>query len=273
MRKEWQFAGEPDLAYCEFEQIERQIAAKEFFSASNLGPLLSEPVEGRAGGSPGFMTIQRQEAQNPDPLLPRVSVVDDDPDLLAFFKALAESGRFVMLAGYSSGQEALAQLPHNQPDLVFMDFRLPDLSGIECTKRLTTILPQLRIVVLTGQPEQSTLLDAFRAGAVGYLLKPCTADETLAVIDEVMKEGVFVGKTALPYLHRIIRRLRQRDPAWNLTEREEQLIACIFEGMSYKEISSRLGIRESTVHTHMDHLFEKMGVHSQDEMIARFLLP
>jgi len=220
------------------------------------------------------MTIQRQAGQTATTAaLPMVSVVDDDPDLLRFFEDLAESGRFILLGAYSSAQAALTHLPHNPPDIVFIDFRLPDLSGIECTRRLTTILPRLRIIVLTGQPEPSTLLEAMRVGAVGFLLKPCTANETLAMIDEVLNDGVVLGQTALPYLRRIMRRLRHSDPAWNLTEREEQIITCIFEGKSYKEMASHLGIGGSTVHTHMDHLFEKMGVHSQEELIAKFLRP
>lgn len=205
--------------------------------------------------------------------LPKISVVDDDPDLLAFFKDLADAGHFVLLGAYSSAREALTCLPQSRPDVVFMDLRLPDMSGIECTKRLTTLFPRLKIILITGHPEPSVLVQALGAGAVGFILKPCTIDETLAVIKEVLNGGVVLGKTALPYLRRIIHRLRHRDSDWNLTAREEQMIACIFEGQSYKEIASSLGIAQSTVHTHMDHLFEKLGVHSQEELIDKFLRP
>jgi DNA-binding NarL/FixJ family response regulator len=158
-------------------------------------------------------------------------------------------------------------------DVVFMDLRLPDMSGIECTRRLTTILPGLPIILITGHPEPSVLIQALRAGAVGLVIKPCTVDETLAEIQEVLNEGVVLSKTALPYLQRLVRQLRHHDPSWKLTEREEQLIALIFEGKSYKQISEVLGIGHSTVHTHMDSLFAKLGVHSQKEVIAKFLHP
>lgn len=203
--------------------------------------------------------------------LAKISVIDDNPDLLSFFKQLADSGLFILLGAYDDAVKALAQVPKTRPDVLFIDFKLPDMSGIECTGRLTTILPDLKVILITAHPEPLVLLRAFRAGAAGFILKPFTADEILQGISEVLKEGVALNKSALPYLRRIIRQLRHRDPTWNLTEREEQLIACIFEGMSYKEIGEVLGIETSTVHTHMDHLFAKMGVHSQEELIAGFL--
>jgi DNA-binding NarL/FixJ family response regulator len=220
------------------------------------------------------MTVQiKAEQTASDTPLPKVSVVDDDADLLTFFKELADSGRFVLLGAYGSAREALADLPQRRPDILFMDLRLPDMTGIECTRRLTTLLRGLKVIVITGHPEPSVLVQAFRAGALGFVVKPCTVEEILAAIRDVLNEGVMLGKTALPYLHRIIRHLSRRDTDWNLTEREEQLIACVFEGMSYKEIASKLKIGQSTVHTHMDHLFAKLGVHSQEELIAKFLQP
>ena len=218
------------------------------------------------------MANQLQQAQTTsDTQLPTVAVVDDDPDLLTFFKDLADLGRFKLLGAYSNARSALANLPRQPPDIVFMDVRLPDMSGIECTRKLTVLLPGLRIIVITGHPEQSILIQAFMAGASGFVIKPCAIDETIAAIYEVLNEGVALGKKALPYLRRIIHRFRHLDPACNLTEREEQIIACIFEGKSDKEIASRLGIGFATVRTHMNHLFEKLGVHSREEFIARFL--
>ena len=114
--------------------------------------------------------------------LPAVCVVDDDPDLLTFFSDLADLGHFGLLGTYTTAREALTHLPHCRPDVVFMDVRLPDMTGIECTKRLTTILPKLQIVVITGHPEQSLLIQALRAGAAGFVVKPCTVDETLSAI-------------------------------------------------------------------------------------------
>jgi len=220
------------------------------------------------------MTIQGQADQTPtNAALPKVSVVDDDPDLLTFFKDLADTGRFVLLGAYTNGREALAQIPQCPPDIVFMDLRLPDMSGIDCTKRLMTILPDLSVVVLTGHPDHQTFVRAFMAGAKGFLTKPCSVEETLAAIKDVLSNGVVLGKAAVPYLQRIFHQLSHLDQGWKLTDREKQILACIFEGKSDKQIANALKIRAATVHTHMSHLFEKLGVHSRDELIARFLQP
>lgn len=220
------------------------------------------------------MTAQAPgESNRGERATPKVSVVDDDPDLLTFFKDLAGPGRFTLLGAYSSGREALASLPRNLPDVVFMDFRLPDMSGIECTKKLTTLFPGLKIIVITGHPDLWVFLQAIRAGAAGFVVKPYAVDETLATVKEVLSEGVVVNKTTLHYTRQFIRQSRHLDPGWNLTEREEQLLACILEGKSYKQIASTIGIGIATVHTHMAHLLRKMGVHSRAELLAKFLQP
>lgn len=206
-------------------------------------------------------------------LLPRISVVDDDPDLLAFFKGLADIGHFVLIGAYSNAGDALAHIVNSPPDIVFMDLLLPDMSGIECTRRLTAILPDLMVVVLTGHSDEQTFVMALQAGAKGFLIKPCTLEETLTAIEDIGETGAVLGKTAFPYVQRIIRQLGAPDPSWNLTEREKQVLACIMAGMSDKKIAAVLNMGEATVHTHTSHLFEKLGVHSRSELIAKVLQP
>jgi two-component system chemotaxis response regulator CheY len=84
--------------------------------------------------------------------LPKVCVVDDDPDLLDFFKGMAELGHFHLIGAYAGATEALQGLPNRRPDVVFMDLLLPDMSGIECTEKLIALLPQLRVVVSRATP-------------------------------------------------------------------------------------------------------------------------
>jgi len=109
------------------------------------------------------------------------------------------------------------------------------------------------------------------AGAKGFLIKPCTIEDALNALHAALRWGVAFGEAALPYLLEIIHRFRLFDLAWNLTPREEQILASVFEGKSYREISSALGIGEATVHTHLTRLFEKFGVHSKEQLIAKFL--
>ena len=219
------------------------------------------------------MTIRRQKSRGgTKEAPPKVSVVDDDLDLLAFFKDLGDQGHFELIGAYGSAREALQHLPNQQPDLVFMDILLPDMSGIECTKALLALLPRLRVVVITGHPEDSTLIRAAIAGAQGFLVKPFSIEDTLNAIRDVFKWGGVLGKTALPHMLRIIHNLRHLGADHGLSEREEAILAALLRGQTAKEISTALNIGEATVHTHTHRLFKKLKVHSRQELVSKLLL-
>jgi two-component system nitrate/nitrite response regulator NarL len=203
--------------------------------------------------------------------VPRIAVVDDDPALLSLFKELSALGHFELVGTFSTASDALAHLPKCHPDLVFMDIRLPDISGLECTERLTTILPQLRVIVLTGHPDNETFVRALMAGANGFLIKPCGIEEILKAMRDVLNGGVVLGKDALTYLTGIVHSFRRLDPGHHLTEREKQILAGIFAGQVDKEIAGTLGIGFATVRTYLNQLFKKMKVHSKRELVAKFL--
>jgi DNA-binding NarL/FixJ family response regulator len=109
------------------------------------------------------------------------------------------------------------------------------------------------------------------AGAQGFLVKPCSIEETLSAIDDVLKWGGVLGKTALPYLLGIIRNLRHLSAGHNLSEREEEVLAGILGHQTYKQISQSLNMGEATVHTHTHRLFKKLEVHSRKELVEKFL--
>ena len=204
-------------------------------------------------------------------LSPSVCVIDDDPSLHDFLGELGSQGHFRLIGSFASGGEALSGLPRLSPDLVVMDNRLPDLSGIDCTRKLTTLLPELPIVILTGYPERQIFIRSIIAGARGFLVKPCSAQEILAAIRDVLRGDFVFSKPVLPYLVDMIRQFREVAPQNTLTTREEEILGCLFEGQSDKEIASTLGIGTATVHTHMHRLFEKLGVHSRREIIFKYL--
>jgi len=165
----------------------------------------------------------------------------------------------------------LERLPAVRPDVVIMDIRLPDLSGIDCAVRLKTLLPQLPVVILTGYPDSQNFFRSLMDGARGFLVKPVSPRELVDAIAQVLKGEFALAKEVVPFLIQLVRQVRQIDPDNLLTRREEEVMACLFEGLQDKEIASRLGIGAATVHTHMHRLFEKLGVHSRRELIAKFL--
>ncbi len=204
--------------------------------------------------------------------IPRVSLVDDDEDLHLFVKDVGDSGHFQFVLPCRTAAEALEQLPQDRPDAVIMDIRLPDMSGIDCTAKLHAILPALPILMLTGYPDGRVFFRSLMAGARGFLVKPVSVADLLRAVDDVVKGKFALGEQAFPFLLQLVQQLKQlTQDNQSLTKREQEVLACIFEGMQDKEIASALGIGTATVHTHMHRLFEKLGVHSRQDIIAKFL--
>jgi len=212
------------------------------------------------------------EAQHSgNPLNPRIALVDDDENIHLFVKDLGDLGNFRVVGSFYTGAQALDRLPEDRPDVVIMDVRLPDMSGIDCTAKLKTILPGLPIIILTGYPEGPTFFRSLMAGAKGFLVKPVVAKELLTAIEDVLKGEFALARQVVPFLIQLVHHVRQITRESRLTTREEEILACLFQGMQDKEIASALGIGTATVHTHMHRLFEKLRVHSRREIIAKYL--
>ena len=203
--------------------------------------------------------------------VPKIAVVDDDENIHVFVNDLADLGHFKLVGSSYNAAQALDRLPEMRPDAVIMDLRLPDMSGIECAAKLKTILPGLPIIILTGYPDGRSFFRSLMEGAKGFLVKPVTAQEFLNAIDEVLKGEFALAKQVIPFLIQLVHQVRQVTQESRLTMREEEILACLFQGMQDKEIASALGIGTATVHTHMHRLFEKLGVHSRRDIVAKYL--
>jgi DNA-binding NarL/FixJ family response regulator len=202
---------------------------------------------------------------------PKLAVVDDDENIHVFVKDLGDLGRFKLVGSSYTAAQALDRLPEIRPDAVIMDLRLPDMSGIECASKLKTILPGLPIIILTGYPDSRSFFRSLMEGAKGFLVKPVSAEEFLNAIDDVLKGEFAMDKQVIPFLIQLVHQVRQLTQESRLSPREEEILACLFQGMPDKEIAGALGIGTATVHTHMHRLFEKLGVHSRREIVAKYL--
>ena len=203
--------------------------------------------------------------------VPKIAVVDDDENIHVFVKDLGDLGHFKLVGSSYNAAQALDRLPEMRPDAVIMDLRLPDMSGIECATKLKTILPDLPIIMLTGYPDGRSFFRSLMEGAKGFLVKPVSAQDFLNAIDDVLKGEFALDKQVIPFLIQLVHQVRQLTRESRLTLREEEILACLFQGMQDKEIASALGIGTATVHTHMHRLFEKLGVHSRRDIVAKYL--
>lgn len=203
----------------------------------------------------------------------RMALVEDHAELRATWAAvIRRAPGFECVALCPSGEAALAELPAIAPDVVLMDLNLPGISGVECTARLKASVPRTLILVLTVYGESELIFDALRAGASGYLLKRTTPQQLLEAVREAMAGGAPMS----PEIARqVVESFRRTSPVSrgenDLTGRERDVLALLSEGLSDKEIATRLNVGYETVRSHMKHIYDKLHVHSRTEAVVKFL--
>ena len=161
------------------------------------------------------------------------------------------------------GAEALALARDLRPDVVLMDLLMPVMDGITATAAIRRELPATEVVALTSVLEDATVVDAVRAGAIGYLLKDTEAHELRRSIKAAAAGQVQLAPGAAARLMREVRTPeRSLEP---LTERETEVLRLLAQGQSNREISQQLNIGEQTVKTHVSHVLDKLGVPSRTQ--------
>jgi DNA-binding NarL/FixJ family response regulator len=202
----------------------------------------------------------------------RVMVVDDHPmwrDAVA--RDLTEAGCDVVATAADGGQ-ALRVAAAVRPDVVVLDLQLPDMSGVEVTQGLRAAHPAARVLVLSASGEQQDVLDAVKAGAVGYLLKSAARPEFLdAVRRTAGGDAVFTPGLAALVLGEF-RRLAAgpagaEADAPRLTERETEVLRMVATGLSYKQIATRLTLSHRTVQNHVQNTLGKLHLHNRVELV------
>jgi DNA-binding NarL/FixJ family response regulator len=202
----------------------------------------------------------------------RVMVVDDHPmwrDSVA--RDLAEAG-YDVVATAADGAQALRVAGAARPDVVVLDLQLPDMSGVEVTRGLRAAHPAAHVLVLSASGEQQDVLDAVKAGAVGYLLKSAARAEFLdAVRRTAGGDAVFTPGLAALVLGEF-RRLAAAPAsgeaaALQLTERETEILRMVATGLSYKQIAGRLVLSHRTVQNHVQNTLGKLQLHNRVELV------
>ncbi len=188
----------------------------------------------------------------------RVVVVDDHVVVRSGLEQLLATTEDIQLVGTASnGLEAIDVVADTDPDVVLMDLSMPELDGVEATRRISERFPRSRVLVLTSFSDQTRILDALTAGADGYLLKHAEPDEIAAGIRSVYEGGSPLDPKAARVL---LESRRTRRETVNLTEREREVLLLVRGGLANKQIARRLGISERTVKAHLTSVFQRLGV-------------
>jgi DNA-binding NarL/FixJ family response regulator len=202
-----------------------------------------------------------------------VSIVEDNEQLRGtLVRVIGRAEGFKCLSQYGDAESALESLPKERPEVVLMDINLPGMNGVECVRKLKPLAPQTQIVMLTVYEDTDNIFNALAAGAAGYLLKRTKSAELLEAIREVHRGGS-------PMTTHIARKVTQsfqragpsQQATENLSEREQEVLDCLSQGLIYKEIADKLGISYETVHTYIRRIYEKLQVRTRTEAVAKFL--
>jgi DNA-binding NarL/FixJ family response regulator len=185
----------------------------------------------------------------------RVLLVDDHPLVRAGLAGLLVAEGFQVAAQVSNGAEALTAAREHEPDVVLMDLSMPEMGGVEATRRLLDQRPGTRVIILTSFHQKAQVLEALRAGAVGFLLKDSDPAEVVAAVRSAAKGDSPVDPRVAGYLLPGTTGAGDR-----LSPREQQVLRLVAEGMSNKQIGATLGIAERTVKVHLGNVFRHIGV-------------
>jgi DNA-binding NarL/FixJ family response regulator len=207
----------------------------------------------------------------------RLMLVDDQSLFREALRTLlALQPDFEIVAEAETGERAIAGAKAHLPDVILMDLRMPVMGGVEATRRVLAAVPTTKVVVLTTFEEDEEIFEAMRAGAVGYLLKACSADKLNESVRAAAKGASVLEPAVTARMMAELNRLSSREGkkisqtlADPLSERELGVLKLLAVGCSNKEIGSRLNITEGTVKNHMTNVLGKLGVLDRTQAALR----
>jgi len=197
----------------------------------------------------------------------RLMLVDDQSLFREALRTLlALQDDFEIVAEAENGERAVALAKAHRPDVILMDLRMPVMGGVEATRRVRAAAPAARVVVLTTFEEDEEIFEAMRAGAVGYLLKACSADKLCGSVRAAAQGTSVLEPSVAARMMAELNRLSAKEGkrpapllADPLSERELAVLKLLATGGSNKEIGARLNITEGTVKNHMTNVLGKLG--------------
>lgn len=184
---------------------------------------------------------------------------------------LEESQGIAVVAEAADGREALRLVGEHRPDVAVLDIQMPEMTGVEATRRIRSHFPEVRILILTAYDDDPYVSALIRAGADGYILKSAPAEDLVRAVRQVA-EGQFALSPEVA--RKVVDQMTGRGPteaAEPLTDREIEVLRLTAQGLTNKGIGRELGISPRTVQGHLANIYGKLGVTSRTEAVTEAL--
>lgn len=203
----------------------------------------------------------------------RVLIVDDHDLFRDGIASLLRARGYEVVGEASDGLEAVAQARELKADLVLMDIRMPNMSGLEATRLIKAEAPEAKVVILTVSDDEEDLFEAVKSGASGYLLKNLKADVFFELIAGVASgEAPISPRMAAKMMQEFTRKpevpKNEEAQDQSLTARETEVLRLVADGKGNKEIAAELFISESTVKYHLRNILDKLHIENRSQVIA-----
>src|ERR1700730_18048366 len=202
----------------------------------------------------------------------RIILADDHPVVrIGVRNMLSEHEGFEVVGEASDGDEAITQTLGLQPDILLLDVQMPRLPGLEAMRAIMTGTPTVKILLLTSTITTQQIIEALQIGARGIVLKDALADHLTTAIRAVSSGDYWIGGKRVVNLVGALHELMQQAAVperktYGLTPRELEVVGCIVEGCSNRDIAKQFSISEETVKRHLSNIFDKTGVSTRLEL-------
>jgi DNA-binding NarL/FixJ family response regulator len=200
-----------------------------------------------------------------------VGIVEDNYEYAKSTAHMLQLSPDISIVGvWQDAGSALRDIPQLSPDIMLVDVQLPDISGIECIRRISAISPGIQCLVVSNCDDDDNVFEALKAGAWGYLLKG-QHEDLIRNIRDLRAGGAPVSQAVARKLVRYFNRRPVSCPdALLLTKREQEIITLLAEGKMYKEVSMKLGIAMETTKKHIRNIYEKLDVQNRMEAVNKW---
>jgi DNA-binding NarL/FixJ family response regulator len=203
----------------------------------------------------------------------RIVIVDDHAMMLDGIRAILEKEEgFAVVGEAGNGRDAILAAAKHAPDIMLIDVSMPDLNGMEATRKIRAVDPKIAIIALSMHSDERYVVGMLDAGAQGYLLKTCDAQELVRAIDAVRRGRIYVTADLThvlvdrrsPGVHGAAK--TGTPPKESLTPREREVLQLLAEGLTSRQISQRLGTALKTIEAHRTNIIGKLDLHSVAEL-------